>query len=254
MTSDAIISTKNLPLYHEISEHKMQIEAKIINPLCEFSHQFLLFPTTPCGSYSVITIEFRALTNPFNLHCKCGYLKKENPELFAKIDYQADFEIVGIGSQFSVEPSCGTVKSGEIIKITVIARPEIPADIVEDQAKAMKIEESRKILIEQTLKAKSTANKAKVKGKKGKVKKGKKEEGKKNKDKKTKKSSDHEEFSTEIDLPEDLIQLNYLDFFPAEMCVWRSLEPYSIESDFICTVNYRNCDMCVYKKVTLKPV
>lgn len=223
----------------EIHKNKLQIEATIINPLCEFSHQFITFPTTPCGSYSIMTLELRALSNPFNLHCDCGYLKKKKPELFTPIDYVADFEIVGTGSQIVIEPTCGTVKSGERVKITVIARPNTPVDIVEDQAKAMKIEEIRQQWIEEMKREKvAVATKKKGGGGKEKVKKEKKG-GKKE----VKVSEIQEQDIYEMEVSENLIHLNYLDYYPAEMCVWRSLGPYSIESDFICTVHYRNCDM-----------
>lgn len=196
----------------------------------------------------MMTIELRALWNPFDLQCDCGYLKKKYPELFAPIDYEAEFEIVGTGSQFTIEPTCGLIKSGERLKLTVIARPQTPADIVEDQAKAIKIEEIRRKLIEGQMEEKAAKKKKKKEEKKEKkVKEKKKKDGKKGKKGKVveKEVEKEEEEDTEVEVPENMVVLSYLDYFPAEMCVWRSLEPYSIESDFICTVRYHNRDMYV---------
>lgn len=253
---EIIPSARSFPMKtSDTHKNKLKIETTIVNPLCELSHQFLIFPTTPCGSHSIMTLELRALNNPFNLHCDCGYLKKKRPELFGPIDYVADFEIVGTGSQFVIEPTCGSIRSGGRVKITVIARPETPADIVEDQAKAMKIEEVRRQLIEEKMREKEAAamrkksgggkKKGKGKEKKEKVKKGGKQGGKKE-------VVVEEQDFTEMEVPENLIHLNYLDYYPAEMCVWRSLGPYSIENDFICTVRYRNCDVYVQSVILTK--
>lgn len=240
-------TVKNFLHFLGQSQNRLLIEATIVNPLCEFSHQFLAFPTTPCGSYSMMTLELRALANPFELQCDCGYLQQKYPELFVPVDYEADFEIVNTGRQFEIEPTYGVIKSGERRKLTVIARPEIPADIIEDQAKAMKIEEMRKKLLEARLEAMLNAKQKK----KGKVKEEKKEKKGKKKKKKEKNVvvekvvQDSGEDSEEVEVAENLVVLNYMDYFPAEMCIWRSLEPYSIESGFVCTVRYHNQDMCV---------
>lgn len=219
----------------ERGQNSLQIEATIVNPLCELSHQFLAFPTTPCGSYSIMTIELRAFSNPFELRCDCGYLKKKYPELFFPIEYEADFEIVSTGSQFEIEPTCGVIKSGERKKLTVIARPETPDDIVQDQAKVIKIEEIRKRLIEEKLEAKNAQAKKRKQGKKKGV-----EEKKKGKKEKEAVVQESGEDSDEVVVLDNMVVLNYTDYFPAEMCVWRSLEAYSIESGFVCTVRYHN--------------
>lgn len=226
-------------LAQTIPPNKVYIEATIINPLCEFSHQFLSFPTTPCGSYSIMTVELCAMYNPFDLHCDCGYLKKKNPELFLPIDYEANFEIAGSSKEFTIEPTCGIIKSGERKKLTVIAQPEVPTDIIQDQAKAIKIEEIRRKLIEKRLEKKTTS----VKKTKQKKKEKKKRKGKVVEKKDEEKEDEKWNSLDEVPVPENLVVLNYVDYHPAEMYVWRSLEPYSIESSFVCTVHYRNQDM-----------
>lgn len=234
-------TVKNFLHFLEQSQNRLLVEATIVNPLCEFSHQFLAFPTTPCGSYSMMTLELRALANPFELQCDCGYLKQKYSELFVPIDYEADFEIVNTGSQFEIEPTYGVIKSGERKKLTVIARPEIPPDIIEDQAKAMKVEEMRKKLLEARLEAMMNA-KQKKKGKEKKEEKKEKKGKKKKKEKKVVVEKVVQE-SGEVEVADNLVVLNYTDYFPAEMCIWRSLEAYSIESGFVCTVRYHNRDM-----------
>lgn len=118
----------------------------------------------------------------------------------------------------------------------MIAKPEIPTDIIEDQAKAIKIEEVRKQLADGLMEVKTSSV-----GRKKKERYNKKEQKLiKNKIEKNKNDS-----ISEIDVPNNLVVLNYLDYFPAEMCVWRSLEPYTIENDFVCKIRYHNCDMYV---------
>lgn len=76
-------------------------------------------------------------------------------------------------------------------------------------------------------------------------------EKKKNKKKKSDKSQSStndeniQETTPEIPTPEiivtdDEVHVSYFDFYPAEMCVWRNIEPYYITANFTCSINYEN--------------
>lgn len=47
----------------------------------------------------------------------------------------------------------------------------------------------------------------------------------------------------EIIVRDSEVNLTYLDYYPAEMCVWRSMEPYEITGNYTCTIRYQSEDL-----------
>lgn len=89
------------------------IKATIIDPLCELSHQYIEFPDTPCGSYSVMNITLQAFNTVGDLKCWCGYAKKFST-CKKHIEYSVHFEIVGDNKEISIEQTCGKLESGQV--------------------------------------------------------------------------------------------------------------------------------------------
>lgn len=79
------------------------LKARIVTPLYEFSHQYVQFPRTACGSYSIMQIELRAVNTDY-------FFKKSKP----RFNYTATFRIQGGGQEITIEPSCGFLKKGEV--------------------------------------------------------------------------------------------------------------------------------------------
>lgn len=139
--------------------NRLWIQATILNQFFNFSHQQVQFPDTPCGSYATLTIELQPYSQ-ISKACACGYLQKyQEPKIR---DFTARFQIFGRDPQFSIEPTCGVLNLDEVFhtfktisppkkkpiqnifqtkKLTLVVRPEIPDQLIEDQAKALKIEE-----------------------------------------------------------------------------------------------------------------
>nr|XP_023018778.1 uncharacterized protein LOC111507668 isoform X1 [Leptinotarsa decemlineata] len=243
---------KNVSPEETITKRQVTVHAKIIRPLLEISSQHVEFPDTPCGSYSTAEIELRALENEIIL--ECDFLKNNSKLLLP--NYEAWFKITGDNEQIRIEPSCGILKKGEAKKIILIAKPSTLDHVIKDTAKAIKyseIYEMKKREIElarsrSQLKKKSSKALQNVKGSKKSV--------KQRKDKKNDKKKGLGKQNTGIDLkstertvlPEititdEELEISYLDYYPAEMFYWRSLEPYTLKSKLVCNINYDSPNM-----------
>ncbi|XP_057653697.1 uncharacterized protein LOC130892333 [Diorhabda carinulata] len=234
---------------------QLMIKVEVMKPLVEVSFQHIELPDTPCGSYSVISFDIRALRFEFNQEC----------ELFRKKDmklqkYEAWFKITGDNKEIRVEPSCGILKNGETMKIFLIATPNIPEYIVQETARSIKYSEiyemkMKEIESNKHKKMRKNDKKKTKKGGKTKPKKsGKDKKGKKVDKKKTKKAASstveekkEEEVEPEIIISDSEINVTYEDYFPSEMCYWRSMKPYTISSELTCVVTY-NSDFFVRPK------
>lgn len=82
---------------------QLWLRAKIITPLVEFSHQYIKFPHTPCGSYSIMQIQLRAVNT--------DYIFKNSK---SKVNYTVKFKIHGGSEEIKIEPSCGIFKKGQV--------------------------------------------------------------------------------------------------------------------------------------------
>lgn len=102
----------------DIRTSELWIKATIVDTLCELSHQHVVFPATPCGSYSIMTVELKALKNIFDVDCNCGYLKRYSTGLQI-LDYDVKFRILGGTQEIFMEPTCGTLTAGEVKKLNV---------------------------------------------------------------------------------------------------------------------------------------
>lgn len=144
------------------------------------------------------------------------------------------------------------------VTLTVVAKPEIPDYIIREKVESIKrleiINKQRtewrikqdKLLaiklakIEREKQKKEEKMKKQAKKNKGKGKKVKSKEGKeelKVENEKLKKKIEPEPEPT-FEVREEEIVLNYLDFYPAEMVLWRNFKEYGIEGLFTCIVRY----------------
>lgn len=98
----------------QIKTQTLWIEANIIDVLCDFSHQHVYFPATPCGSYTTSSIELRAFG--ITLNCYCGYANRFSKNEHS-CDYRANFEIVGDNQNILIEPTCGSLAVGNVYNI-----------------------------------------------------------------------------------------------------------------------------------------
>lgn len=80
---------------------QLWLKAKITIPRAEFSYQHIVFPDTPCGSYSTMQINLRLTNSEY-------FLKK------SQIDDTVSFRIYGGSEEITIEPTCGALKKGEV--------------------------------------------------------------------------------------------------------------------------------------------
>lgn len=95
----------------EIKTNIIYFVAEIVDSWCEISRQFIEFPDTPMGSYSIMYTEINAFNQSSINECVCGYLKTNRAD-----NFECHFKIFGGSSEIMVEPTCGELKCGEVIK------------------------------------------------------------------------------------------------------------------------------------------
>ncbi|XP_072380055.1 uncharacterized protein [Diabrotica undecimpunctata] len=222
---------------------QIKIKFTILKPLIDFSYQFIQLPDAACGSYSFTSIEIKALN--IKLHEGTNHLNNRKA-----LNFEAWFKITGDNHEIRVEPSCGILKSGQSRKIYFIATPVTPEHIIKETARSIKYSEIYELKKREYERAKRKKN----------DKRGKKEKSRKNKSnlaekavkKVTKKgtvdgrknntarreNADPSQIEPEIKVSDSEIVLNYEDYYPAEMSYWRTLNPYTITSNFTCAVTY----------------
>ncbi|KAF5284925.1 hypothetical protein FQA39_LY16880 [Lamprigera yunnana] len=182
------------------------VRATILNPLCDLSHQYVEFPDTPYGSYSLAEIHLKARTEIDDTKCTCTYNRKRTKCATPK--YTAHFEIVNDDPQFDVEPTCGTLKSGQMVKLHVIVKPELDRNIVRKTARELK---KREILEEWEAAHKKSAKKA-----------------------------DSPPLNLQS-IPDD-VTLSDSELYHAEKEMWRFVEPKIVKGLFCCTLHYTTPD------------
>ncbi|GJQ85921.1 hypothetical protein Trydic_g21772 [Trypoxylus dichotomus] len=229
-----------------INSNKLWLLAAVVDLPFKLSHQYVVFPNTPCGSFSIMSVQLKTGGNTSNHH--------------DDVDTEAHFKISGDNPQITMEPICGDIKSGKSsIDLYLIARPCVPDDVIEEKARYLKrlqiIEEKRKQILqkmEEEKQARLLQEKLEFERKQKLVQK------KKNKDKKGKKTDETHEalendpeptisIRTEEDEPLPKItvkpaevRINFFDLYPAEMVLWRDFEPKTIEANFTVQITYPN--------------
>ncbi|KAK4878049.1 hypothetical protein RN001_010555 [Aquatica leii] len=199
-----------------INSNKLSVKATILDPLCYLSYQYVEFPDTPCGSYSVMSIHLRARTYVEDAKCVCYYGKKYG-KCKAHLDYKVRFEVVGDCDQISVEPTCGNLKSGEEIRLNLIARPVIPKKEVVKTAMKLKREE----LLLTTMAQPIPTNKK-------------------------------NQPVTPTQITDKDIVLTRSDLYRTEIELSKCLKPYFLKANFCCTINYMNLQHKLYFKTLCK--
>lgn len=217
-----------------------------------------------------MTVKLRAMKHFLDFTCSCGYLTNVS-KIKKHLKYEAIVEVCGNNPLIRVEPTCCNLSSGDVETLVFITRPQLPSDVVYEKAKVLKVQEliekkreeyllkREKEKVAKLAKQMKKKDKKRKKGKGGKEKsdKGKKEKkggkgkkGKKGKGKKSEKSDKSNEEVKEIEkvLPEftvddSEITINYSDLYPAEMAVWKSMDPYFIYGTFTCTLTYNSHEM-----------
>ncbi|CAH1954452.1 unnamed protein product [Acanthoscelides obtectus] len=189
------------PSRKSITGVQLTLQAKIIRPLVELSSQYIIFPNTPCGSFSYVEIEIRAVAEEF--------LSRKHPSKLP--GYEAFFRITGDNNAVKAEPSCGVLKNGERKKIILMAKPTVPEELVVTQAMIIKyneIYERRKQEFEKS-KLKKITKKCKNKDKKVKKSKATSKKEKKSKDDSPKKAKSKNSRSNKIHNSDNDIDIMY---------------------------------------------
>lgn len=162
--------------------------------------------------------------------------------------------------------------------LTLVARPQLPEDIIIETATELKREQllQQKILEWESKQRNESAMKTgKLNAAKGKKEK-KTDKGKKEKKTDKRKANTKGSFffnflllksikKTVVEakkasvqqMPEFVVEdkeivLDYLDMYPAEMVAWKNMEPYYIEAKFCCTLTYNSIEMYVKNSCVLK--
>lgn len=203
---------------------------------CEVSHQYIEFPDTPMGSYSIMHTYLNAFNKSSTNHCVCGYLKSD-----VLPDYSVHFEIYGGSDDIRIEPTCGDLKKGQVPniphkpdrlinqsyhlqskKLTLVAKPKSDPDIVAEKADMVKA--VRMALEEEEMKAKKSIKK-------------KKEKEKKAKNPKKNKKTDSEKTVNIVELYKKSAPIT-ADIYRAERELWRCAQSYTIQVHFIIIVTF----------------
>ncbi|XP_031353716.1 cilia- and flagella-associated protein 74-like [Photinus pyralis] len=183
----------------------ISVRAQVVAPLCDLSHQWVTFPDTPCGSYSLMGIELRAQSGIEGASCVCGYERKRSA-CKSHMEFEARFKIVGDTSGISVEPSCGLLKAGERLKLTLVARPELPKELVTETATELKARQLlQKKLDEWYLQQKKKAPTVEP---------------------------------PEFEIDRSAIVIETSDLYPAEVEASKLVDPFRITAKFCCTISY----------------
>lgn len=90
-----------------VFNNQLCVGASVIKPLCEFSYSYVEFPDTPCGSYSILHVDLNVIDSIGN--CICGYADDQI------LDYQVHFKLSSDCDQINIEPTCGTIKNGQVL-------------------------------------------------------------------------------------------------------------------------------------------
>ncbi|XP_030759567.1 cilia- and flagella-associated protein 74-like isoform X2 [Sitophilus oryzae] len=251
------LNIQNFVILETSSRKDIWLKVNLKRPLVELSHQLVEFPDTPCGSYSTMEIFLNMIRKRMELECETLNKKTKHKE-----NITIRFNISSDNSEISVEPRCGIIKTGQSIKLTLLANPLIPKDILDQTAKSIKYQELYEMKLNEfkasqgkkygkqnknkskKLSIESTKSKGTVKSKES-------ENSKKGKKTTTPKKKIKNEMETDkkdaeeepvIVIPEKDLEYSYLDLFPAEMVYWRNMEPYYIKANFICKTVYENDD------------
>lgn len=99
--------------FNDINSNKIWLSASVIDPPILLSHQYVIFPNTPCGSYSIMSIKLKTLKYLKDPGCLCGYMSSDLDE------FQVHFEICGDSREIIVEPICGDLVSGNVSRLWV---------------------------------------------------------------------------------------------------------------------------------------
>lgn len=233
---------ERLPMKNDVTTH-MKFTARIVRPLLEFSHQYVQFPPTSCGSYSFKEVEIRAFKGVIG--SECDVYKSSGMKTMP--DYEAFFRITGDTDDIKVEPSCGILKTGETKKIMFLAKPSTPQDVIVNIARSLKKAEKEQDINDETydvnyvrplsssLSRKSISSSRKQIHRKSTY------------------------FSNEIKILARINALENSDYYPAEMLHWRTMEPFEIKSRFVCEIRYggdamyKNLDK-IYLRATCKVI
>ncbi|XP_044762615.1 uncharacterized protein LOC123319759 isoform X2 [Coccinella septempunctata] len=216
----------------ETLSRELRFNMTFAKPLYEFSFNHLEFPVTPGGSYSMMMTELRPLKKSEKTgSCGIGAEGK-------KPKFRSTFRIAGSTQEMRVEPMCGVLEHGESIKLTVVATPKMSEDVVAAYALEQKKNALYQEKMEEELR-KREDNLTHKKAKKSKT----KVRGAKSKAKKEKSSIDIEmtkvtEEEIQIEISSKDVEVEYPDLYPAELAIWRSIEPYFLKTNFVCRIDY----------------
>ncbi|KAF2893015.1 hypothetical protein ILUMI_13155 [Ignelater luminosus] len=128
------------------------------------------------------------------------------------------------------------------VQLTVVARPQLPEDIIIETATELKREQlSQQKILEWESKQKNGSVTKTIKLDAAKGKNGKDGKNGKNGKKDAKRTSKQE--MAEFVVEDKEIVLDYLDMYPAEMVAWKNMDPYYIEAKFCCTLTYSSVEI-----------
>ncbi|XP_050311180.1 uncharacterized protein LOC126746816 isoform X2 [Anthonomus grandis grandis] len=243
---DTLLNYQNFVIVETDSRREMWIKINLKRPMVEFSHQIVEFPDTPCGSHSVMEIRLHALDKEMDRYCR----KKKST-----LSYKVQFQILGDSKEIFVEPSCGILKGGQSVKITLVAQPMVPQEIVEETARKLKYSEIYEMKLKEYTAGKKGGEKKAKKGAKKTTKPATNKDTKKGANSKVKSEATNDDKKDvpadqpNIVITEKELECDYLDYYPAEMVYWRNLEPYYISANFTCLLEYEHETMKMHKRI-----
>lgn len=85
------------------------VKATVTDYWTELSHQCVIFPDTPVGSYTTMDIQISAINNSSQSDCVCGFVKKNEA-----VNFGCHFEIFGECTDIYIEPICGNLMRGQV--------------------------------------------------------------------------------------------------------------------------------------------
>ncbi|XP_030759570.1 cilia- and flagella-associated protein 74-like isoform X4 [Sitophilus oryzae] len=226
------------------------------------SKNYLDYPPLKIPVYAIVTNSDELDISAISTENINNFLNTIMVDLGTCSIYETVYTDIYLTNSSSATQTCGFFNLPDSIKLTLLANPLIPKDILDQTAKSIKYQELYEMKLNEfkasqgkkygkqnknkskKLSIESTKSKGTVKSKES-------ENSKKGKKTTTPKKKIKNEMETDkkdaeeepvIVIPEKDLEYSYLDLFPAEMVYWRNMEPYYIKANFICKTVYENDD------------
>ncbi|KAF7417669.1 hypothetical protein HZH68_000322 [Vespula germanica] len=222
-TSSAV-SKLDRKMDKRVEKNVIKVSVYIVDTYCELSEQILEFPGTPCGCFSIISIELRAFNMASYPNCSCNVLKKDQSK-----EFTARYEFRCSSRQMSIVPASGRLRSNDLVVIKFIFEPKLSKYAVTKRTQELKAS-----MIAKELETEKLTNIEKKSTRKEKL---------PAKTRRQKRSKDNEVEETDRTKKEkENLKISSNDLFLGECDLLENFEAYSTTIDVACSIEIETAD------------